>query len=371
MTSKLIRMTCPYKSHILLLALEADLVVFCGSEPNCNFRGYYGGSPWKLLKSLLCYPNRHLQLLCVQIIADSYRFVNMPLTNLQRKRIISLSEGQCCGLLRKSVESCWLKVFLLHTPLQRTLSRYLETGSFQERKKRGRLKAVPQHHYEYIDELMAADDELTASDLYEKLKEKYHSEVSYSKWTASRTRQNLGWTFEIARYCQAIRETNMVKCLQWCKERLLEKEDFSDVIFTDESSIQLERHRRKCFRRWGALRKLKYKHKHSLKVHMQAGISKNGATGIVIFTGITTATRYGDILSNHWFLSLSRLMKKATGYIRTMIPSTQAATSRVSLKKMVSIGGSALPKAQTSTVLRMYGLLWNVLEWHLKCVQDI
>ena len=89
----------------------------------------------------------------------------------------------------------------------------------------------------------------------------------------------------------------MAKRLEWCKQRLLENEDFSNVIFTDESSIQLEWHRRKCFRRRGAARKLKYKHKHPLKVHVWAGISKRGATGIVVFTGIMTATRYGDILS--------------------------------------------------------------------------
>ena len=145
---------------------------------------------------------------------------------------------------------------------------------------------------------MTADDELTASDLHEKLKEKYHGEVSHSKRTASCARQDLGWTFETARYCQAIREANMVKYLQWCKERLLEKEDFPEVIFTDESSIQLERHRRKYFRRRGTPRKLKNKHKHPLKVHLWAGVSKRGATGIVIFTGIMTATRYGDILSS-------------------------------------------------------------------------
>ena len=78
-------------------------------------------------------------------------------------------------------------------------------------------------------------------------------------------------------------------------KRLEEKEDFDDVIFTDESTIQLDIHRRKCFRKKGAPRKLKYKHKHPQKVHVWAGISKRGCTHIVIFDGILTATIYADM----------------------------------------------------------------------------
>ena len=44
-------------------------------------------------------------------------------------------------------------------------------------------------------------------------------------------------------------------------------------------------------------RKLKYRHKHPLKVHVWGGISKQGATQLVIFSGIMNATIYGDILS--------------------------------------------------------------------------
>ena len=44
-------------------------------------------------------------------------------------------------------------------------------------------------------------------------------------------------------------------------------------------------------------RKLKYKHKHPPKIHVWAGISKRGATKIVMFRGIMMAIRYSDILS--------------------------------------------------------------------------
>ena len=58
----------------------------------------------------------------------------------------------------------------------------------------------------------------------------------------------------------------------------------------------MECHCRKCFRK-ETPRKLKYRHKHPAKVHVWAGISKEGATHIVLFSGIMNATKYGDILS--------------------------------------------------------------------------
>ena len=67
--------------------------------------------------------------------------------------------------------------------------------------------------------------------------------------------------------------------------------------FTDESTTQLECHRRKCFRKEEMPIKLKYKHKHPLKAH---GVGRNfqtKATQLVIFTSIVNTTKYGDILS--------------------------------------------------------------------------
>ena len=145
---------------------------------------------------------------------------------------------------------------------------------------------------------MAENDECTASDLKELLTAKFGVEnVQYSERTISRIRSELGWTFTTARYCQAIRDSNKEKRVTWVNKCLDNEERFSDVIFTDECTVQLECHRRKSFRKKNAPRKLKYRHKHPQKIHVWAGISKRGATRLVMFGGIMTATRYGDILS--------------------------------------------------------------------------
>lgn len=74
------------------------------------------------------------------------------------------------------------------------------------------------------------------------------------------------------------------------------KEDFGDVIFTDETTVQLKNHSRLCFRKHRHPRKLKPRPKHPIKIHLWGGISKRGATNIVMFTGIMNAERLQTVL---------------------------------------------------------------------------
>ena len=61
--------------------------------------------------------------------------------------------------------------------------------------------------------------------------------------TVLRSRLSLGWTFRGSSYCQMIREPNKLKQLQWAQQHEQEASGgFSDVIFSDETSIQLETH---------------------------------------------------------------------------------------------------------------------------------
>ena len=88
---------------------------------------------------------------------------------------------------------------------------------------------------------------------------------------------------------------NRKKRLVWCKEQLRANEEFDDIIFTDESTVQLEQHSRLCFRKQHMPRNLKQRPKHPLKVHIWGGISKRGATNVVIFTGIMNAERLATV----------------------------------------------------------------------------
>ena len=65
---------------------------------------------------------------------------------------------------------------------------------------------------------------------------------SHEVATILRCRRQLGWTYRRAAYCQLIREP---KWLSWCMDNHNQTNDFHNVIWTDETTVQLENHR--CF----------------------------------------------------------------------------------------------------------------------------
>ena len=75
----------------------------------------------------------------------------------------------------------------------------------------------------------------------------------------------------------------------WCREQQRTQEQFQNVIFTDESTVQLEQHSRICFRKRLQPRTLKQRAKHPVKIHIWGGISVRGATKVIMFTGIMNA----------------------------------------------------------------------------------
>ena len=90
-------------------------------------------------------------------------------------------------------------------------------------------------------------------------------------------------------------QMNQKKRLIWSKEQVKANEQFSNVVFSDECTVQLENHSRLCFRKKNEKRKLKQRAKHPIKLHIWGGISVRGATRLVMFTGIMDAKRLGAV----------------------------------------------------------------------------
>ena len=137
---------------------------------------------------------------------------------------------------------------------------------------------------------MRNNDETTAIQLHNILTR--HG-IQLSLRSILRSREQLGWTFRGSGYCQLIRDAKQ-KRLDWAQRHISDK--FEDVIWSDEASIQLETHRRHCYRKLGERPTPKPCPKHPLKVQVWAGISTRGATKICIFQGIMDADFYTRIL---------------------------------------------------------------------------
>uniref|UniRef100_A0A1X7SXC3 Tc1-like transposase DDE domain-containing protein n=1 Tax=Amphimedon queenslandica TaxID=400682 RepID=A0A1X7SXC3_AMPQE len=96
-----------------------------------------------------------------------------------------------------------------------------------------------------------------------------------------------------------IRQANKEKRHCWAQDHLDDavNNGFENVLWTDESSIMLESHRRFCCRKRGTAPKPKPRAKHPVKVHVWAGISCKGKTPIVIFEGKMNATCFIEVLN--------------------------------------------------------------------------
>ena len=142
------------------------------------------------------------------------------------------------------------------TGVLKFLRKYETTGSIARRPGSGRPTKVTPEALRIVEEEMQRDDETTAVQLQKVLVERG---CPLALRTILRSRTLLGWTFRGSAYCQLIREANKQKRLRWAQDNLQAAltDDFKDVVWTDETTVQLENHRRFACRKIGQPPRLK------------------------------------------------------------------------------------------------------------------
>ena len=135
---------------------------------------------------------------------------------------------------------------------------------------------------EYLDKMLEDDDELSASEFHRLIAKKFRVQISAP--TIRRfLRLKLNWVTVKARTGPMISNANKIKRVEFAKRCIAAKDSFKDVIWTDESTIQLVRHARSVRIKIGKEPHYKPVAKHAVKVHVWAGISMRGATKIMYF----------------------------------------------------------------------------------------
>ena len=186
-------------------------------------------------------------------------------------------------------------VFTTRQTIARFIARFQKTGTIACREGSGRPSKITDRVRELIERRMREDDETTATQLHTLLSS---CGISISLSTILRCRSKLGWSFRGSKYCQLIRHQNKMKRFLWASENYMDLLD-NDVIWSDETTVQLESHRRHSYRKKGEPATLKPRPKHPIKLHIWAGISRRGPTPIAIFEGIMYADFYVSILRTH------------------------------------------------------------------------
>ena len=170
------------------------------------------------------------------------------LFNYAKQRIVSLKER---GLSNREVVAILKREgAVVHVTMQIVRcchKRYVETGSIARRQGSGRPTLRTAALLQTIEDIMQADDETTAVQIRSYLLQRGQRLLSLS--TILRARREMGWTYRGSGYCQLIHQANKEKRLEWAHAYL--HDNFEDVLWTDESSVQLECHKRICCRKKG------------------------------------------------------------------------------------------------------------------------
>ena len=174
-----------------------------------------------------------------------------------------------------------------------TIQKYKRHGTISRIPGSGRPYKITSEMLRLIEDRMKDDNETTATQLVKLLEDQGYQ---ISKTTVIRAR-TLGWTFHGSRYCQMIRDKNKDKRVTWATENFCN--DFKDVVWTDESMIQLENHRTFSYRKVNAPPKPKARPKNPYKVMVWAGISRRGATNICLLSGSVDSVVYQEVLQMH------------------------------------------------------------------------
>ena len=143
----------------------------------------------------------------------------------------------------------------------------------------------------------------TSNDLKAEIKARFN--ITLHSSTVRRHRRALGFEATKPKLVPHIREGNQVKRLEFCVHLKETDDTFHDVIFTDESSVQIGQNQKVVLSKIvrNAAGKIISKDtpqltrvKHPLKVHVWGGISRNGATQLLIFNGIMDAAFYTETI---------------------------------------------------------------------------
>lgn len=136
---------------------------------------------------------------------------------------------------------------------------------------------------EVVQNSLKLDVNQSCRDLHRELKA---DGADFSLSTTRNLLKAAGYVNETPRYAQMVRGANLAPRVNFCEMLIRNNDNMSDIIFTDESTVQLHNNKTTSYRLKESMNVILPKPKHPLKVHVWAGISRRGPTKILVFEGI-------------------------------------------------------------------------------------
>lgn len=214
-----------------------------------------------------------------------------------RKEIINLFElGNSVSAIRKVLAKRQLSID--PKTVKNLIRKWKTHGTVKDLRRHVPQPKLSPLQLSAIDTMIQENREITSVGIQRQLQSEHH--VSISTSTIRRVRKTkLNWVCTKPRYAQLIRRVNQKARVEYALRCIERRDTFSNAIFTDECSVELDHTSKLQFRRIGEAPELIGRPKHPTKVHVWAGISVKGATDIIIFDGIMRSEFYcEEILQN-------------------------------------------------------------------------
>jgi transposase len=188
------------------------------------------------------------------------------ISDVSRQRIVNMkTKGMSFSTIRsKLIEED--DVVYSRQAISNFWHHYNSTGSIKPKHGGGKKRILSEVHLEYIDKKMKENNELNGKELQQLLESEFQVQISVS--TILKWRRNLGWKYGQTRYCQMITPQNREKRVIFARSCMENDESFDDVIFTDETKIQMSSNvHRQCYKKGEPLTaRLRPKPKHPYQV---------------------------------------------------------------------------------------------------------
>lgn len=162
-----------------------------------------------------------------------------------------------------------------------------------------KFRKVTDNDISTVRSSLAENRAMTYTDLQRRLAD---TGTSISKATVQRGIKEAGYTASSPRYCQMIRDVNKETRVTFCKQLVADSENFADIIFTDECTVQLHDNKVVIYRLKDEVALPIPKPKHPLKLYVWGGISRRGTTPLLIFDRIFKSDFFIEKILNQTLL---------------------------------------------------------------------
>jgi transposase len=169
----------------------------------------------------------------------------------------------------------------------------------------GRPKQLSPKKCRHLGKLVSANKFSTCSELANILNGK-HPNLNISKRTVLNELHRLNYVSTVPKTIPLLTDLHKQRRIEFAMK--YRRQNWSKVIFSDETTLQMFRNTQKVFYKAGTQPPTKPMVKHPYKVHVWGSFSKKGRIGFFLFTGIMDGALYRKILNENLFDNANSIM---------------------------------------------------------------